>query len=168
MRCASYRSVFCFRTCLVRISAASPIHSSKCRSFSNGSNQDPCPLASMPTRTAQASDRISPPRPRAALSAPGTRQCLYQLLLSAETGAWKIYSCNDTVRILSPSPWLVTPPKLTPQIKNKTQNQSSGVLNAATIHFVYPPPAMAVSRAVKHHMNPLSSALQKLPVCNGI
>ncbi len=49
--CASWRSVFCFRTRFVRISAASPIHNSNCKSFSRHSNQRACPLASIPIRT---------------------------------------------------------------------------------------------------------------------
>ena len=49
---ASWRSVFCFRTRFVRISAASPIHSSNCNSDSSRSNQRACPLASIPKRTA--------------------------------------------------------------------------------------------------------------------
>ncbi len=49
--CASWRSVFCFRTRFVRISAASPIHNSNCNSASSRSNQRACPLASIPTRT---------------------------------------------------------------------------------------------------------------------
>ena len=49
--CASWRSVFCLRTRLVRISAASPIHNSNCSSASSRSNQRACPLASIPTRT---------------------------------------------------------------------------------------------------------------------
>ena len=49
--CASWRSVFCLRTRLVRISAASPIHNSNCNSFSRRSNQRACPLTSIPTRT---------------------------------------------------------------------------------------------------------------------
>ena len=48
--CASWRSVFCLRTRLVRISAASPIHNSKFSSASSRSNQRACPLASIPTR----------------------------------------------------------------------------------------------------------------------
>src|SRR6266851_2666391 len=49
--CASWRSVFCLRTRLVRISAASPIHNSKVSSASSRSNQRACPLASIPTHT---------------------------------------------------------------------------------------------------------------------
>jgi transposase len=49
--CASWRSVFCLRTRLVRIWAASPIHNSKFNSASSRSNQRACPLASIPTRT---------------------------------------------------------------------------------------------------------------------
>ena len=49
--CASCRSVFCLRTRRARISAASPIQSSICNSDSSRSNQRPCPLASIPTRT---------------------------------------------------------------------------------------------------------------------
>ena len=49
--CASWRSVFCFRTRFVRISAASPIHNSNFSSESSRSNQRACPLASIPTRT---------------------------------------------------------------------------------------------------------------------
>ena len=48
---ASWRSVFCFRTRFVRISAASPIHNSNPNSPSSRSNQRACPLASIPTRT---------------------------------------------------------------------------------------------------------------------
>jgi hypothetical protein len=48
---ASFRSVFCLRFRFVRISAASPIHNSKCNSTSSRSNQRACPLASIPTRT---------------------------------------------------------------------------------------------------------------------
>jgi hypothetical protein len=41
-------SVFCLRTRFVRISAASPVHSSKCNSESNRSNQRAFPLAFHP------------------------------------------------------------------------------------------------------------------------
>jgi tetratricopeptide (TPR) repeat protein len=37
-----------------RISAASPIHNSNCKSFSRRSNQRACPLASIPMRTFRA------------------------------------------------------------------------------------------------------------------
>jgi hypothetical protein len=60
----SSRSVFCFRTRLVLISAGCPIHNSKPNSASNRSNQRACPVASIPTRTLTplplASGRIAP------------------------------------------------------------------------------------------------------------
>jgi transposase len=49
---ASSRSVFCLRPRFARITSASPLHSSTPNPSSNRSNQRPCPLASMPTRTA--------------------------------------------------------------------------------------------------------------------
>src|SRR5271169_4572799 len=48
---ASWRSVFCLRTRLLRIAAASPMLSSNPSSESSLSNQRACPLASIPTRT---------------------------------------------------------------------------------------------------------------------
>jgi len=45
------RSVFCFLTRLVLISAGSPIHTSNPNSASSRSNQREYPVASMPTRT---------------------------------------------------------------------------------------------------------------------
>ena len=63
--CASWRSVFCLRTRLVRISAASPIRNSNCNSATSRSNQRACPLASIPTRTfwpaPREHGRTSPP-----------------------------------------------------------------------------------------------------------
>ena len=44
-------SVFCLRTRLVRISAASPIHSSNQLLEQHAKNQRECPLDSIPTRT---------------------------------------------------------------------------------------------------------------------
>src|SRR5438093_684144 len=45
---ASWRSVFCLHTRLVRFSAASPIHSSNCTSVSSRSNQRACPTGFHP------------------------------------------------------------------------------------------------------------------------
>src|SRR5207302_304328 len=46
--CASCRSVFCLRTRLLWISAASPIHNSNCNSASSRSNQRACPTGFHP------------------------------------------------------------------------------------------------------------------------
>jgi serine/threonine protein kinase len=69
--CASWRSVFCLRTRLVRISAASPIHNSISSSANNRSNQRACPLASIPTRTRAPPAASSPEGNRYTPTHPG-------------------------------------------------------------------------------------------------
>ena len=71
--CASWRSVFCLRTRVVRIAAASPIHNSNCDSATSRSNKRACPLASVPNRTFSPARAGTFPRPRDALAVfPGT------------------------------------------------------------------------------------------------
>src|SRR6266853_505560 len=116
--CASWRSVFCLRTRLVRISAASPVHNSRFSSASSRSNQRACPLASIPTRSFIPLGRESAVellRFLAVLQPP--------LLQFSTVGIHKrnllegrvvIASYNHHVRLLSPEPfgWFA-PPKLT-------------------------------------------------------
>ena len=81
-RCAAcLRSFFCLRTCLARIRAASPIHTSKPNSASRRSNQRDCRSLRSPRAhlrlVAISHGRSARPRLEAPSAAPGTLQFLY-------------------------------------------------------------------------------------------
>src|SRR5216684_3428820 len=105
---ASWRSVFCFRTRLALISAASPISSSNCHSESSRSNHRACPLASIPTRNfipcAADQGRISPLPRGAAIAALAVAQSRY-LQSNWLEGRVVICSYNSHIGSFSPEPF---------------------------------------------------------------
>src|SRR6266581_504728 len=113
---ASWRSVFCLRTRLVRISAASPIHSSNCTSVSSRSNQRACPTGFHPNPhffSAHLELAVELLRFLAVSQFPFVPLTRVRIdkrnLLEARV---IVTTYNDHVRLLSPEPWLA-PPKFT-------------------------------------------------------
>src|SRR5439155_4095037 len=112
---ASWRSVFCLRTRLVRISAASPIHSSNCSSVSNRSNQR-MPTGFHPNThffSAHLELAVELLRFLAVPQFPFVQFPRVRIdkrnLLEARV---IVTTYNDHVRLLSPEPWLVSATKV--------------------------------------------------------
>src|SRR6266704_6187470 len=113
---ASWRSVFCVRTRLVRISAASPIHSSNCTSVSSRSNQRACPTGFHPNPhffSAHLELAVELLRFLAVPQFPLVPFTPVRIdkrnLLEARV---IVTTYNDHVRLLSPEPWLVSATKV--------------------------------------------------------
>src|SRR5947199_7074943 len=113
---ASWRSVFCLHTRLVRFSAASPIHSSNCTSVSSRSNQRACPTGFHPNPHFFSSHLELAVELLRFLAVPQfpfvpftTVRIDKRNLLEARV---IVTTYNDHVRLLSPEPWLVSATKV--------------------------------------------------------
>src|SRR6202453_2245194 len=108
---ASLESVFCLRTRLVLISAASPIHSSIPNSANNRSNQREYPVASIPSRSGlQITIELLCLSLPVVQSPFTTLSCLGVSKRDVLVARVLIHAYNQHVRLLSPEPMVVDKP----------------------------------------------------------